>query len=100
MIHGPPPSRRSDDKRAQGHALAVAPHTSSARTSWQATCGAPARAVAFAVPAPFVTARNPVLSLFQSAAAALARRTTGSDPASHPLAQAAAQLAEARQPSR
>ena len=48
---------------------------------------------------PFKTVRNPILSLFQSAAAAVARvrPVSGDTPATHPLAAAAAHLVEARQ---
>ncbi len=49
---------------------------------------------------PFPTVRDPLLSLFQSAAAAVARRSPESgardDPASHPLSAAAAHLVAAR----
>ena len=50
------------------------------------------------MPTPFPTARDPVLSLFQSAAAAVGRRLAGagSDPADHPLTQAAGQIVAAR----
>ncbi|MBE7211680.1 MAG: hypothetical protein INR65_11740, partial [Gluconacetobacter diazotrophicus] len=47
---------------------------------------------------PFPTARDPLLSLFQSAAAAVARRDPvppGTDPAAHPLRRAAGRLVEA-----
>jgi predicted phosphodiesterase len=50
------------------------------------------------MPKPFPTARDPILSLFQSAAAAVARRSPGggTDPADHPLPQAAAHVVAAR----
>ncbi len=51
------------------------------------------------MPTPFPTARNPVLSLFQPAAAAVARHSLVAfvDAAEHPLPLAAAQIVAARQ---
>jgi Calcineurin-like phosphoesterase len=50
------------------------------------------------MPTSFITARNPILSLFQSAAAAVARRVAeeGIDPTEHPLSAAAAHVVAAR----
>ncbi len=52
--------------------------------------------------APFSTTRNPLLSIFQSAAQAFARQrpAAGVEAASHPMAQAAAHLARLRQDPR
>ncbi len=50
------------------------------------------------MPEPFRPTRNPLLSLFQSAAHAVARHdpASGADPANHPLAQSAAHIAALR----
>ena len=47
------------------------------------------------MPAPFPTARDPMLSLLQSAASSVARRRAAPDPSAHPLVVAAAALAQA-----
>ena len=54
------------------------------------------------MPAPFTTARNPLLSLFQSAAHAFARQTTASpaQAAEHPLARSAAHIVATRNDGR